>query len=179
MASSTSAPELNALAHRLLRKARDVAETGSGDTDPDLRVDIVRALDRLAGTVRDTREPHGMMMWFMSQVSCFTAIRLFLRWNAFEKLPVEEEAAISWAELADVLRGDVALISKTSLHSSSPSLITPLRSFDCVADSKAARIGQILVAHGILKHVASGRVVHTHFSKSLLVPAERAIIELG
>lgn len=122
MASSTAAPELNALAHRLLRKAQDVAETGSADTDPDLRVDIVRALDRMAGTVRDTREPHGMVMWFMAQISCFTAIRLFLKWNAFEKLPIEKEAAISWVELADVLRGDVALISKTSSPFSSLSL---------------------------------------------------------
>jgi len=113
MASSTAAPELNALAHRLLRKARDVeAGTGSADADPSLRGDLVRVLDRLAGPVRDTREPHGMVMWFMAQISSFTAIRLFLKWNAFEKLPIEKGAAISWAELADKLNGDVALISE-------------------------------------------------------------------
>jgi hypothetical protein len=53
-----------------------------------------------------------MVMWFMAQISSFTAIRLFLKWNAFEKLPIEKGAAISWAELADKLNGDVALISE-------------------------------------------------------------------
>ena len=45
--------------------------------------------------------------------------------------------------------------------------------------TKAARIGQALVAHGALAGVAGGTVAHTDFSKTLATPSGRAALRLG
>ena len=137
MASALMISTLDALARILSKRARDIeAGTCSGDVgdNVDMRREVMITLGGLESSDRDSHHPANMMMWFMSQFSYFTAIRLFTEWGAFEQVPTAKGAAISYTELAARLHAgtDAALIGRSlpePLHRgfppSSVGLLTP------------------------------------------------------
>ena len=103
MGSSMVISALDMLAQTLSKRAREI-EAGTHPAgladNADMRGEVMQALDGLHGSALDPHSPAEMMMWFMNQLSYFTALRIFIEWGAFEKMPTEQGAAISYPELA-------------------------------------------------------------------------------
>ncbi len=171
---------LDAVAQTLSTRAREIEagtrSAGLGE-NADMRQVVMRVLDSLESSSLDPHNPAEMKLWFMGQLSFFTAIRLFIKWGVFEKVPTGKGAAISYAELAASLDADVdaALIG----WSSQEFLYRAWTLADLSANSRAARLGQVLVAHGALTHAGSGTVAHTDLSRALSTPSGRAPLNLA
>ena len=108
---------LDALALRLSQTARDI-QSGAVTlgTDAGRRADLAMAAEDLINTVCEPRERDQRIF---NQVAHYTAIRLFVKWKVFEKLPTEPGTAISYAALAAKVGADEALIGE-AVHSLPP-----------------------------------------------------------
>ena len=115
--SSGLVATLDALALRLSQMARDI-QSGAVilGTDAGRRADLAMAAEDLINTVCEPRERDQRIF---SQVAHYTAIRLFVKWKVFEKLPTEPGTAISYAALAAKVGADEALIGE-AVHSLPP-----------------------------------------------------------
>lgn len=117
MGASMVISALDALAQILSKRAREIeAGTHSADLadNADMRREVMQVVDGLDSSALDPHNPAEMTMWFMNQLSYFTAIRLFIEWGAFEKMPTEKGATISYTELAAKLEvgADAVLVGR-------------------------------------------------------------------
>jgi hypothetical protein len=109
MTRSTLVDKMDALAERLTRTARGLeAGTISLNTNADQRFALALAANDL---VNSFAGPTDWLMVITARVAHLTAVRLFIKWKAFEEVPAGDGTAISYAELAAKIGGDVALIS--------------------------------------------------------------------
>ena len=116
MGASMVISALDALAQILSKRAREIeAGTHSADLadNADMRREVI-VVDGLDSSALNPHNPAEMTMWFMNQLSYFTAIRLFIEWGAFEKMPTEKGATISYTELAGKLEvgADAVLVGR-------------------------------------------------------------------
>ncbi|KAL2173818.1 S-adenosyl-L-methionine-dependent methyltransferase [Thermothelomyces heterothallicus CBS 202.75] len=139
--ASTLADTLEALAERLSKAAQDL-RSGSLSLESDMmqRMSLLKAGADLQEAVS---LPRDRALTWLPQLAHVTAIRLFIKWKAFEKIPVDDGATISYADLAAELNADVPLVT---------------------------RFSRALVANGTLKLVGTDRVAHTDFSRVLTTP---------
>ena len=104
---------LDAVAQTLSTRAREIeagTRSASLSDNADMRQAVMRVLDDLESSAMEPHNPSETRLWFMSQLSYFTAIRLFIKWGAFEKVPAGQGEAISYTELAASLQADANLI---------------------------------------------------------------------
>ncbi|KAK4041718.1 O-methyltransferase-domain-containing protein [Parachaetomium inaequale] len=136
--ASAAADTLEALAE-MLTKAAKALRSGSLSLETDIfqRMGLIQAGTDLINAVSLPKDK--TRLWF-PQLAHFTAIRMFIKWRAFEKIPVGDGAAISYTDLAAKLGGDVSLIT---------------------------RFARVLVANGSLKQVGGDSVAHTELSQFL------------
>ncbi|KAK4235101.1 O-methyltransferase-domain-containing protein [Achaetomium macrosporum] len=153
---STIADKLDTLAQTLSRVAQNLrVGTTSLRTDTTQRMKLVQTGEDLINTVS---QPEDKVHLYLPQLCHLTALRLFLKWGAFDKIPQGmrpngQPLTISYFELAGKLGADVSLIT---------------------------RLGKVLVANGTLEqHVdVAERVAHTPFSHLLTTPQQKATMEL-
>ncbi len=108
--SSGLVAKLDALALRLSKTARDIESGGvTLSTDADRREDLAMAAEDVINTVCEPGERNRRIG---NEIAHYTAIRLFIKWKAFEKIPTEPGAAISYAALAVKVGADEALIGE-------------------------------------------------------------------
>ncbi|KAH6856408.1 O-methyltransferase-domain-containing protein [Chaetomium sp. MPI-CAGE-AT-0009] len=139
--ASPIADTLEALSKTLAKAAQDL-RSGSLSLENDTlqRMGLLKAGGDLIDAVS---LPQDKIVLWLPHFAHFTAIRLFVKWKAFEKVPIEDGAAISYTDLAAKLGADVSLIT---------------------------RFARVLVANGTLKQVGGDSVAHTGFSKMLTTP---------
>lgn len=114
MASQTLADRLDAIAERLSTVAQQLRSGAmSLERDTHERTGLVMAGMNLVDMVS---QPKDKMLLPLVQFAHFTAVRMFIKWKVFEKIPLADGAAISYGDLAAQLGADLPLISKT--HSS-------------------------------------------------------------
>ncbi|KAK4246441.1 S-adenosyl-L-methionine-dependent methyltransferase [Corynascus novoguineensis] len=139
--ASSLADTLEALAERLSKTAQNLRSGSfSIETDTVQRMSLLKAGADLLDAV--TLSKDRVLTW-LPQFAHITAIRLFIKWKAFEKIPTGNDATISYTELAAKLGADVSLIT---------------------------RFTRALVANGTLKQVGADRVAHTEFSHIFTSP---------
>lgn len=109
-------PPISVLADYLVSAARDLSQTAE-----DLRIGLHKegtaatrmALIQAATALVDfVARPEDKLMVWLPVLAHLTAIRLFIKWGAFEKIPTAEGASTTFRELAAEVEGDQALISK-------------------------------------------------------------------
>jgi len=122
------ADTLEALSKTLAKAAQDL-RSGSLSLESDTlqRMGLLKAGSDLIETIS---LPQDKIMLFLPQIAHLTAIRLFVKWKAFEKVPIDDGATISYTDLAAKLGANVSLI---------------------------ARFARVLVANGTLKQVGATR----------------------
>ncbi|SPO02082.1 uncharacterized protein DNG_04755 [Cephalotrichum gorgonifer] len=149
--TSNVADTLEALAQRLTSTANDVRSGNlSLETDTFQRMGLIKAAAELSDAVSLPKDK--VLMW-LPYFAHITAIRLFVKWKAFETIPVGDGAAISYAELAEKLGADESLIT---------------------------RFARALVANGTLEQIGTDSVGHTEFSKMFTTPNPIwAMVQLG
>ena len=110
MASPTIVAQLDALASRLSQIAREM-EAGSNPlaTNYSARMALANNMDAVMNTFLTPENRVNLMIF---QTAHLATIRLFLKWKAFDAIPAEEGAAISYAELAARLGAEESLISE-------------------------------------------------------------------
>jgi hypothetical protein len=110
--ASPVANTLEALSKTLAKAAQDL-RSGSLSLESDTlqRMGLLKAGTDLIDTVS---LPQDKIVLFLPQIAHLTAIRMFIKWKAFEKVPTDDGATISYKNLAAKLGADVSLISKTS-----------------------------------------------------------------
>ncbi|GAB1316332.1 hypothetical protein MFIFM68171_06542 [Madurella fahalii] len=136
MATHALASKLDALAERLSTAAQQLRlGTISLENDTHERMGLVMAGIGLADMVS---QPKDKMLLPLIQFAHFTAVRMFIKWKAFEKIPLADDAAISYGELAAQLGADISLIT---------------------------RFGGCLVANGTLRQIGTDKIAHTELSK--------------
>lgn len=163
MMTTPVADTLDALAQRLTETAQAL-RSGSLSLEADTlkRTGLIQAGTELIDAVS---QPMDKFLLWLPQFTHITSIRLFIKWEAFAKIPAGEGVDISYAELAAKLGADVSLISKSSrafLTHDAPVQNSPA--------SFAARIARPLVAGGTLKQIGADRVAHTEFSRMFATP---------
>jgi hypothetical protein len=110
-------PPAPALADKLDALSRRLADTAQGlrsgtltlETDTVQRMGLIKAGTELADAVSLPRDK--LLLW-LPQIVHITAMRLFVKWKAFEQIPTDDTANVSYAELAAKVGADVSLISK-------------------------------------------------------------------
>ncbi len=109
-------PPISALADYLLSVARNLNQTAE-----DLRIGANKegtiatrmALIRVGTELIDhVARPEDKLMVWLPVLAHLTAIRLFIKWGAFEKIPTTEGASTTLRELAGEVEGDVGLVCK-------------------------------------------------------------------
>ncbi|KAK3903749.1 S-adenosyl-L-methionine-dependent methyltransferase [Staphylotrichum tortipilum] len=137
-------PPISVLADYLLSVARSLSGAAEGlriGFNKEGTVATRQHLLRLATDLIDyVARPEDKLMVWLPVLAHLTAIRLFIKWGAFEKIPTAEGTSTSFRELAAELKADRALI---------------------------ARVGRVLVANGTLARAGDDRITHTVFSKTL------------
>jgi hypothetical protein len=119
--ASPVADTLDALAQRLAQAAQDLRSGNlSLETDTFQRMGLIKAGNDLIDAVS---QPKDKAIQWIPQFTHIAAVRLFIKWKAFEKIPADDGAAISCTELATSLAADVSLISQT--HASIVPVETP------------------------------------------------------
>lgn len=105
------ADTLEALSKTLAKAAQDL-RSGSLSLESDTlqRMGLLKAGSDLIETIS---LPQDKIMLFLPQIAHLTAIRLFVKWKAFEKVPIDDGATISYTDLAAKLGANVSLIGKT------------------------------------------------------------------
>ncbi|KAL2134556.1 hypothetical protein VTI74DRAFT_11528 [Chaetomium olivicolor] len=146
--ASTLANRMETLAKTLSTTAQDV-RTGAVSLEKDAmrRNELAFAASELINSMSVPRE---RLQFIMAALGHLTAIRLFIQWKAFESIPDGEGASISYAELTAKVGGNVTLIT---------------------------RLGRALATFGTLKQVCTDRVAHTDFSRAILTPYVRSVVE--
>ncbi|KXX80342.1 (RS)-norcoclaurine 6-O-methyltransferase [Madurella mycetomatis] len=136
MASQTLADKLDAIAERLSIAAQRLRSGAmSLEKDTHERMGLVMAG---VGLVNMVSQPRDKMILPLIQFAHFTAIRMFIKWKAFEKIPLADGAAVSYGELAEQLGADLSLIT---------------------------RFAGCLVANGTLRQIGPDKLAHTELSK--------------
>ncbi|KAK3305268.1 O-methyltransferase-domain-containing protein [Chaetomium strumarium] len=156
MEGSKIADKLDALAQTLSGVAQKLrAGKVSLQTDTEQRMELVKAGNELINTVS---QPEDKVHLYLTQLCHMTALRLFLKWDAFDKIPKGRRSdgtplTISYIQLANKLGADVSLIT---------------------------RLGKVLVANGTLEQRIEivERLAHTPFSARLTTPQQKATMEL-
>jgi len=119
--ASSLADTLEALAEKLSKTAQNLRSGSfSIETDTAQRMSLLKAGTDLLDAVS---LPKDRVLTWLPQFAHITAIRLFIKWKAFEKIPTGDDATISYTELAAKLGADVSLISKTPVSTSSQSIM--------------------------------------------------------
>lgn len=106
--ASALANKMDALAQKLISSANAIRSTQSQTPAQD-HSGIIESADDL---LQDLKEPMDHIMGLMVSLSKFCAMRLFIKWGLFDKIP--SEGAISYEELASGIGADTALICKIS-----------------------------------------------------------------
>lgn len=110
MASTTLADKLDTLAQRLRAMAGELRSGAvSLETDAAKRMSLLSAG---ADLIDAAGHPRDKMLLSLNQFAHHTAIRMFIKWKAFEKIPTADGTAISYGELAAQLEADPSLIGK-------------------------------------------------------------------
>ncbi|KAH6632016.1 O-methyltransferase-domain-containing protein [Chaetomium tenue] len=149
--ASPIADTLEALSKTLAKTAQDL-RSGSLSLESDTlqRMGLLKAGSELIDAVS---LPQDKIVVFLPLIAHLTAIRLFVKWKAFEEVPIGDGATISYTDLAAKLGANVSLIT---------------------------RFARVLVANGTLKQVGSDSITHTAFSKILTTPNPIwAMMQLG
>jgi len=108
--ASPLADTLDTLSQKLANAAEGIRSGNlSLETDIFQRMDLIKAGTDL---IDAASVPKDKLLLWLPQFAHITAVRLFIKWKAFEKIPAEDGAAISYTELAAKLGADVSLISK-------------------------------------------------------------------
>lgn len=108
--ASSLANTLDALAQKLINAAEGLRSGNLClETDTFQRMDLIKAGTDL---IDAASLPKDRLLLWLPQFAHITAVRLFIKWKVFEKIPTEDGAAISYTELAAKLGADVSLISK-------------------------------------------------------------------
>ena len=84
---------------------------GNPATDRLLRQQIALAATSILTAVKD---PAGMGMEAISQVTVITANRIFWEWGVFDGIPTDEDSGITYAELATMVNADASLLGEES-----------------------------------------------------------------
>ncbi|KAK3294633.1 O-methyltransferase-domain-containing protein [Chaetomium fimeti] len=136
--ASAVADTLEALSETLAKAAEDL-RSGSLSLESDnlQRMGLLKAGGDLINAVS---LPQDKIVLWLPHFAHMTAIRLFIKWKAFEKIPIDDGATISYTDLAATLGADVSLIT---------------------------RFARVLVANGTLEQIGGDSVAHTKFSKVL------------
>lgn len=85
---------------------------GSGGNDPTAR--LLRQQIALAATsiLTAIKDPAGMGMEAIGQVTVITANRIFWEWGVFDAIPTDEGSSITYGELATIANADVSLLGE-------------------------------------------------------------------
>lgn len=115
------ADTLEALSKTLAKTAQDL-RSGSLSLESDTlqRMGLLKAGSDLIDAVS---LPQDKIVVFLPLIAHLTAVRLFVKWKAFEEIPIDNGATISYTDLAAKLGANVSLISKTP----KPNLPSPVR----------------------------------------------------
>ncbi|KAK2592521.1 hypothetical protein QQS21_009796 [Conoideocrella luteorostrata] len=132
------AVQMEALAKQLAATAKTLR---ANPDSPIFHQDSAKVIESAEELVRDMKQPLARLLDDAAVMTQFGALRLFIKWKIFEKIP--SEGSVSYKELADGLKADTALI---------------------------ARLGACLVANKILNEVQPGRVAHTALSTGFIPP---------
>ncbi|KHO00652.1 O-methyltransferase [Metarhizium album ARSEF 1941] len=124
---------MEALAGQLLSSADALR------ANPTTKQDHVEIIQSAYSLLVELKEPMDNVMDQMISLSKFVAMRLFIKWRLFDKIPAN--GAISYEKLAGCVQAEPGLI---------------------------ARFGSALVANGVLREVEKGAVAHTVQSEALL-----------
>ncbi len=110
MTSQTIVAQLDALTSRLSQIAREM-EAGSNPlaTNSTARIALANNMDNVMTTFLTPENRVNLMIFHTAHLA---TIRLFLKWKAFDAIPAEEGAAISYADLAARLGAEESLISE-------------------------------------------------------------------
>lgn len=113
------ADELQSLALVLSDAAASIRE-GSLDLESNTprRLRVISAARDAVDLIK--ADSDDVLDW-ISLLAQFSAIRLFVKWKVFEKIPIGKDARISYQVLAGQVGADVALIGIHSFYSPSPS----------------------------------------------------------
>jgi hypothetical protein len=162
MANNTIADKLDMLAGQLSSAAQRLRSGAlSLEADTRERLGLITAASDLVNIIG---QPKDKLMMFLPMSTHWTSVRLFIKWKAFEKIPTDDGADISYAELAAKVGGDQSLISKISLGAAPLSwdggfqltLRSPLRTNACREwDSPPDRNGP-RCSHGTLQMLCHG-----------------------
>ncbi|KAK4141070.1 O-methyltransferase-domain-containing protein [Dichotomopilus funicola] len=134
--SASVAFHLEALAERFSKAAQDLRSGNlSLENDTTQRMDLLKAGSDLIDIVG---LPKDKALFWLPQCAHITAIRLFIKWKAFEAIPLNDDAAISESDLAAKLGANLSLIT---------------------------RVSRVLVANNTLRRVGTDSLAHTDFSK--------------
>ena len=101
------------LADKLESWAKALTETAQSIRDSPgevTRDDRSRLSETAHGILRATQQPGDQLVDSFIGVVQLTAVRLFIKWNVFEKIP--EQGSISYEELAAKVGAHTSLISK-------------------------------------------------------------------
>jgi hypothetical protein len=108
--ASTLPDTLDALAQRLTQAAKDLRYGHlSLENDTFQRMSLIKAGNDLIEAVS---QPKDKAIQWIPPFTHIAAVRLFINWKAFEKIPTDDGAAISYTELATSLAADLSLISQ-------------------------------------------------------------------
>jgi hypothetical protein len=112
------ADTLDVLAQKLTATAQGLRSgTISLETDTFQRMGLIQAGTDLTDAVS---LPKDKLLTMLPHFSHITAIRMFIEWQAFQKIPTDDGASISYDELAAKVGGDVSLISKAPNYTTRP-----------------------------------------------------------
>ena len=100
---------LNAAVDALSEKA---AAAANGGGDKALRLQIVSAANAILASVKD---PAGIGMEAIGQVTLITANRIFWAWEVFDAIPIQDGSSISYEELAAKADAEVSLLGEMLL----------------------------------------------------------------
>lgn len=151
------ADKMEVLAKKLTSSVETIREDKAQGAARDF-TDIIESADAL---LLELKGPMDHMMDLMVGLSKFVAMRLFIKWGLFDKIPAEE--AISYEDLAKGIGADTGLVGSyihMALQRGNP--------FVFHANFISARFGAALVANGVLRQVDDAKVAHTAQSKALL-----------
>ncbi|KAK5988975.1 Methyltransferase fsa4 [Cladobotryum mycophilum] len=127
----TSADRVKFLTKQLNDAAESIRNDRGSVEDGD-RASLVEAAGKLLNAAQ---QPIDLVLGIMKTSAKFTALRLFIKWKAFETIPAE--GSITYTALAERLGADVELVT---------------------------RMAWVLVSNGILSQVGNDQVTHTQAS---------------
>jgi hypothetical protein len=104
------AAELQSLASLLSDTATSIREGSvSLESNTPERLKVISAAKGVVDLIKEASD--DILDW-LPLFAQFSAIRLFVKWNVFQKIPIGKDASISYRDLAEKTGADVALIGR-------------------------------------------------------------------